>query len=121
MIERTSAAGQAMRRPLLVPLIAVSQFAPPFMVSGVAVALPALGADLGAGATSLGLVESLFLAGSVAFLLPAGRLADAGGTLARIQSTISCVEAPGVKILATPARVSAGRSSSGMMPPPKTT
>jgi len=78
MIERTNAAGQAMRRPLLVPLIAVSQFAPPFMVSGVAVALPALGADLGAGATSLGLVESLFLAGSVAFLLPAGRLADAG-------------------------------------------
>ena len=46
MIERTNAAGQAMRRPLLVPLIAVSQFAPPFMVSGVAVALPALGADL---------------------------------------------------------------------------
>lgn len=47
------------------------------MFSGVAVALPTIGADLGAGATSLGLVESLFLAGSVAFLLPAGRLADA--------------------------------------------
>lgn len=38
------------------------------MFSGVAVALPAMGADLHAGATSLGLVETLFLAGSVAFL-----------------------------------------------------
>lgn len=47
------------------------------MFSGVAVALPAMGADLSAGATSLGLVETLFLAGSVAFLLPVGRLADA--------------------------------------------
>ena len=47
------------------------------MFSGVAVALPPMGADLGAGATSLGLVETLFLAGSAAFLLPVGRLADA--------------------------------------------
>ena len=64
--------------PLLVPAIAASQFAPPFMVSGVAVALPAMGADLAAGATALSLVETLFLAASVAALLPAGRLGDAG-------------------------------------------
>ena len=57
--------------------IVASQFAPPFMFAGVAVALPALGADLEAGATSLGLVETLFLAGSLSFLLPVGRLADA--------------------------------------------
>jgi len=63
--------------PLLVPAIVASQFAGPFMFSGVAVALPAMGTDLNAGATSLGLVETLFLAGSVAFLLPVGRLADA--------------------------------------------
>src|SRR5256714_14246696 len=63
--------------PLLVPAIAASQFAPPFMISGVAVALPALGTDLAAGATALSLVETLFLAASVALLLPAGRLADA--------------------------------------------
>src|SRR5207247_4329369 len=42
-----------------------------------------------------------------------------GRTLARIQSTISCVEAPGVKTLATPARAGAGTSSSGMRAPPK--
>jgi MFS family permease len=63
--------------PLLVPAIAASQFAQPFMVSGVAVALPALGHDLGAGATALSLVQTLFLAASVALLLPAGRLGDA--------------------------------------------
>lgn len=47
------------------------------MISGVAVALPALGGDLSAGAVSLSLVETLFLAASVALLLPAGRLGDA--------------------------------------------
>lgn len=62
---------------LLVPAIAAAQFAPPFMISGVAVALPAMGADLAAGATALSLVETVFLAASVALLLPAGRLADA--------------------------------------------
>ena len=62
---------------LLVPAIAASQFAPPFMISGVAVALPALGADLAAGATALSLVETLFVAAAVAALLPAGRLGDA--------------------------------------------
>src|SRR6266478_6588558 len=47
------------------------------MISGVAVALPALGNDLAAGATALSLVETVFLAAAVALLLPAGRLADA--------------------------------------------
>src|SRR3989442_2735014 len=67
----------AKAHPLLVPAIAASQFAPPFMISGVAVALPALGTDLHAGATALSLVETVFLAASVALLLPAGRLGDA--------------------------------------------
>src|SRR5919201_1797693 len=68
--------------PLLVPALAASQFAGPFMVSGVAVALPALGADLHAGATALSLVETLFLAASVALLLPCGRLGDAADKVA---------------------------------------
>src|SRR3954471_11377084 len=68
--------------PLLVPAIAASQFAGPFMVSGVAVALPALGAELHAGATALSLVETLFLAASVALLLPIGRLGDAADKVA---------------------------------------
>jgi len=72
-----TAAPRARRSRLLVPMIVASQFAQPFMINGVTVALPAIDADLAAGATSLGLIEALFLAGSAAILLPAGRLADA--------------------------------------------
>src|SRR2546425_13235534 len=67
----------AKAHPLLVPAIAASQFAPPFMISGVAVALPALGSDLAPGATALSLVETVFLAAAVPLLLPPRPLADA--------------------------------------------
>lgn len=62
---------------ILVWAIIISQFAPPFMFSGVAVALPSMGRDLEAGAVALGLVETLFLTSQLSFLLPIGRLADA--------------------------------------------
>lgn len=62
---------------LVVAAIVATQAAPPFMFSGVTVVLPDLGASLDAGATALGLVATVFLAGSAAFLLPLGRLADA--------------------------------------------
>ena len=68
----------AREQSLLTWVIIASQFAPPFMFSGVAIALPSMGTELNAGARALGLVETLFLAGSLAFLLPVGRLADAG-------------------------------------------
>ena len=77
MAETSEADAGQREEPLLVWIIVASQFAPPFMFSGVAVALPALGVELQAGATALGLIESLFLGGSVALLLPIGRLADA--------------------------------------------
>lgn len=63
---------------ILVWAIVASQFGPPFMFSGVAVALPGMGQELRMSAVQLGLVETTFLASSTAFLLPAGRLADAG-------------------------------------------
>ena len=47
------------------------------MFSGVAIALPHMGKELSMSATSLGLVETTFIASSTAFLLPAGRLVDA--------------------------------------------
>lgn len=73
--------------------IIASQFGGPFMFAGVAVALPTLGRDLGAGATSLGLMETLFLAGSAGLLLPMGRLADASDkkTLYKIGLLLFCV------------------------------
>ena len=63
---------------LLAWTIIGSQLAPPLMFSGVAVALPPMAADLGATATQVGLVETLFLAGGLGFLLPIAHLADAG-------------------------------------------
>jgi MFS family permease len=71
------AAASAPDRLLLWAVVA-SQFGPPFLFAGVAVALPAMGHDLGFSAVQLGLVETTFLASSTAFLLPAGRLADIG-------------------------------------------
>jgi len=56
--------------------VIAAHFAAPFMFSAVAVALPSLGDELSAGASALGLVETLFFAGSAAFLLPVGRLGD---------------------------------------------
>jgi MFS family permease len=61
---------------LLIAVLIASQFAPPFMFSGVAVTLPAMGKEFHVGATTLSLVETLFLAAQLAFLLPIGRLAD---------------------------------------------
>jgi MFS family permease len=56
--------------------VIASHLAPPLLFSGVAVALPSMGQQLAASATELGLVETLFLAGSLAMLLPAGQLGD---------------------------------------------
>ena len=61
----------------LMRAILASQFAPAFMFSGVAVALPDLSREFQPSARELGLVETLFLAGSACFLLPMGRLSDA--------------------------------------------
>ena len=61
----------------LAAAIVAANFGPPFLFSGVAVALPAMGRDLAASATELGLVETTFLCSSLALLLPVGRLADA--------------------------------------------
>lgn len=66
----------------LVRSIVIAQFGPAFMFSGVAIALPHMGEALSMSATGLGLVETTFIASSTAFLLPAGRLVDAGSRAA---------------------------------------
>ena len=71
--------------------IIATQFAPPFMISGVAVILPAMGADLEAGATSLSLVQTLFLVSHLSFLLTAGRLADASDKRTLYKLALACV------------------------------
>lgn len=61
----------------LVYVIALTQFAMPFMFSGVGITLPLMGLELHASAVALGLVETGYLGAAAAFLLPIGRLADA--------------------------------------------
>jgi MFS family permease len=56
--------------------IAVSQFALVFMLSAVAVAVPALGREFGASASRLGLVESGYISAVAMLLFPVTRLAD---------------------------------------------
>ncbi len=58
--------------------IATTQFASPFMFSGVGITLPPMGREFGASGVELSLVETLYLVLSAVLVLPAGRLADAG-------------------------------------------
>lgn len=58
--------------------IAFTNFALPFMFSGVGVTLPAMSRDLSMGGATLGLFETLYLGVAAAMILPAGRLGDAG-------------------------------------------
>lgn len=57
-------------------VMALTQFAMPFMFAGVGITLPVMGAELHASALMLGLVETVYLGAATAFLLPVGRLAD---------------------------------------------
>lgn len=59
--------------------ITVTQFALVFMLSAVAVAVPALGREFGARAAELGLVESGYIASVAMLLLPVTRLSDMFG------------------------------------------
>jgi EmrB/QacA subfamily drug resistance transporter len=59
--------------------ITSTQFAVPFMLSAVAVALPTIGAHFQSGAVLLSLVESVYIATTAMFLLPFGRFADIRG------------------------------------------
>ena len=78
------------KNKLLAFAIIASQFAPPFMFSGVAVALPGISAELKAGASELGLMETLFLASQLTFLLPGGRLADVSDKRTMYKIGLAC-------------------------------
>ena len=56
--------------------VVISQLAVPFMFSAVGITLPAIGRELHAGGTALGLIEAVYLGASCAFLLPLGKLGD---------------------------------------------
>ena len=73
-IKATDNNGAAL--PPLVYVLALTQFALPFMYSGVGVTLPSLGLALGTSGVGLGLIETVYLAAGAAFLLPLGAIAQ---------------------------------------------
>lgn len=72
------ASAPAMRRAALTAAIMAS-FLTPFLLSGVNVALPAIGADLHMHAVALSWVTTSFILASAVLLVPFGRLADSLG------------------------------------------
>lgn len=77
LLKEPSMLSETTQNRILIWVIILSQFAPPFMFSAVVVTLPPLALELNANAISLGLIETLFLAGQLIFFLPMGRFADA--------------------------------------------
>ena len=73
-----SPAPVASGRAAVVWTVAFTNFALPFMFSGVGVAAPAMGRDLAMSGAALGLFETLYLGTAAALMLPAGRIGDAG-------------------------------------------
>jgi len=61
---------------MVIWIIAFTQFAIPLMFSGVGVTLPEMAKELSFSAVTMGLVETLYLAGTASLLLSAGRMAD---------------------------------------------
>ncbi|SDK49877.1 Major Facilitator Superfamily protein [Maridesulfovibrio ferrireducens] len=59
--------------------VSVTQFTMPFMFSAVGIALPAIGREFGASGLDLSLIESIYIGGVAALLLPFGRFSDMHG------------------------------------------
>ncbi|NJB68147.1 MFS family permease [Desulfobaculum xiamenense] len=70
---------EASRRRGVLFAVTATQFAVPFMLSAIAVALPVIGHDFGARAVELGLVESAYIATASMLLLPFARASDMFG------------------------------------------
>ncbi|MCP4573476.1 MAG: MFS transporter [bacterium] len=68
----------APRNLAVVWTVAFTNFATPFMFSGVGITLPSMGRELAMGGATLGLFENLYLGTAAALVLPFGRLGDAG-------------------------------------------
>ncbi len=67
------------KKRAVVLAVSVTQFAIPFMFSAVGVSLPVIGREFGASGLDLSLIESMYIGGVAAVLLPFGRFADMHG------------------------------------------
>ena len=66
-------------RKLILILITIATFLNPFTGTAINLALPVIGTEFSADATTLAWVSSAYLLASVIFLLPAGKLGDSRG------------------------------------------
>ncbi len=84
--------GQANKRSVLFAVTA-TQFAVPFMLSSVGVALPTIGAHFQAGAVALSLIESIYIGVTAMLLLPVGRWSDmiGHGPIFRLGQLVFCL------------------------------
>ncbi len=99
-------ASERARRNILLASALGSSLAP-FMVSGLIVALPAIGHEFSAGVQGLSLLTNIFFVAAAVFLVPFGKIADTYGvkkvfTLGIIVYFISvflCIIAPDIRFL----------------------
>jgi MFS family permease len=94
------------RRNVLTASVLGSSLAP-FMVSGLVVALPAIGDEFAANAVSLGWLTNVFFLAAAVFLVPLGRIADMYGVKkvfvtgigVYLLSSLLCIFAPDIRFL----------------------
>ena len=71
--------GQTYSRGFILLLVTIVTFLNPFTGSAINLALPAIGSEFSADATTLAWISSAYLLATVIFLLPAGRFGDTRG------------------------------------------
>ena len=89
------------RRFILI-LVTIATFLNPFTGTAINLALPAIGAEFSADATTLAWVSSVYLLSSVIFLLPAGKLGDSRGKVTVFMAGIVVYTAGSIITIFTP-------------------
>jgi EmrB/QacA subfamily drug resistance transporter len=89
-------------RKLILILITIATFLNPFTGTAINLALPVIGTEFSADATTLAWVSSAYLLASVIFLLPAGKLGDSRGKVTVFMAGIVVYTAGAILTIFTP-------------------
>lgn len=94
--------GQSYSRKFILILITIATFLNPFTGTAINLALPVIGTEFSADATTLAWVSSAYLLSSVIFLLPAGKLGDSRGKVTVFMAGIVVYTAGTILTIFTP-------------------
>lgn len=94
--------GQSYSRKFILILITIATFLNPFTGTAINLALPVIGTEFSADATTLAWVSSAYLLASVIFLLPAGKLGDSRGKVTVFMAGIVVYTAGAILTIFTP-------------------